>query len=92
MAELKVYFDMFDYNKRKNDCPDTMYSQKEVDKAIAELKTRHKYKRCLDKAEICRAKLGQYPSFGAPSREERQLERHEAQWLKLAKKFKQGVL
>jgi len=64
------------------------YGKAEADAYIHRLGAHHKYKRCLDKAKLCRAELGRYPSYGTPSKEERQLERHEAQWVRLAKKFK----
>lgn len=64
------------------------YGKIEADAYIHRLDAHHNYKRCLDKAKLCRAELDKYPSYSTPSKEERQLERHEAQWLKLAEKFK----
>ncbi len=67
---------------------DRLYFKDEVDACIRRLNAHHNYKRCLDKAKLCRAELSGYPSYGTSSKEERQLERHAAQWARLAEKFR----
>lgn len=66
-------------------------------KLVAEIR-HHKYKRCLDKAEMCQAKYdeedakvnGHYSSWEYTSKEMKYWERWRWRWLTLAEKFKEA--
>lgn len=76
------------------------YDKSEADKAIAEKDKelrRQKYKRCLDKAEMCEAKydaedakVNDGLSWEYISKEMKYYERWRNRWLKLADKFKEA--
>jgi hypothetical protein len=88
MTELKAHdpVDIQDFRVK-------VYLKYEADEVIAH----HKFKRCLDKAEMCKARYdeedakvnGYGASWDYESKEMKYWERWHKRWLKLAEKFKE---
>jgi hypothetical protein len=102
MSELKVIL-ATPHPKMKNACDGAIevYLKDEADKVIAEKDkelSRQKYKRCLDKAEMCQAMYdkedtkvnGRGASWDYISPEMKYWERWQRRWLELAERFKEA--